>query len=65
MQRKNMKAIKEKSEFTVLADIDFDKAGDVLEVITLWDRLADTFKTDKLRNQIKAIAGEDILLLLT
>ena len=64
MQRKNMKAIKEKSEFTVLADIDFDKAGDVLEVITLWDRLADTFKTDKLRNQIKAIAGEDILLLL-
>ena len=59
-----MKAIKEKSEFTVLADIDFDKAGDVLEVITLWDRLADTFKTDKLRNQIKAIAGEDILLLL-
>lgn len=57
-----MKAIKEKSEFTVLADIDFDKAGDVLEVITLWDRLADTFKTDKLRNQIKAIAGEDILV---
>lgn len=59
-----MKSPKEKSEFTVLADIDFDKAGDVLEVITLWDRLADTFKTDELRNQIKAIAGEEILLLL-
>lgn len=59
-----MKTIKEKSEFRVLDDIDFDKSADVLEVITLWDRLADTFKTDKLRNQIKAIAGEDILLLL-
>jgi hypothetical protein len=59
-----MKTIKEKSEFTVLDDIDFDKSADALEVITLWDRLADTFKTDKLRNQIKAIAGEDILLLL-
>jgi hypothetical protein len=59
-----MRLPKEASTFTPIDDDTYNKAGDVLEVITLWDRLADTFKTDKLRNQIKAIAGEDILLLL-
>jgi hypothetical protein len=52
---------REKFEFTVLNDDDFNDAADILEAITLWDRLADTFKTDKLRDQIKAIAGESIL----
>jgi hypothetical protein len=52
---------REKFEFTVLNDDDFNDAADVLEAITLWDRLADTFKTDKLRDQIKAIASESIL----
>lgn len=52
---------REKFEFTVLDDDDFDNAADILEVITLWDRLADTFKTDKLRDQLKAIASESIL----
>jgi hypothetical protein len=59
-----MRLPKEASTFAPIDDDTYSKAGDVLEVITLWDRLADTFKTDKLRNQIKAIAGEDILLLL-
>jgi hypothetical protein len=57
-----MRLPKEASTFTPIDDDTYNKAGDVLEVITLWDRLADTFKTDKLRNQIKAIAGEDILV---
>jgi putative heme iron utilization protein len=51
---------REKFEFTVLNDDDFNDAADILEAITLWDRLADTFKTDKLRDQIKAIASESI-----
>ena len=56
-----MRLPKEASTFTKIDDDTYNKAGDVLEVITLWDRLADTFKTDKFRDQIKAIAGEDIL----
>ena len=52
---------REKFEFTVLNDDDFNDAADILEAITLWDRLADTFKTEKLRDQIKAIASESIL----
>ncbi len=52
---------REKFEFTVLNDDDFNDAADILEAITLWDRLADTFKTDKLRDQLKALASESIL----
>jgi hypothetical protein len=52
---------REKYEFTPFNDDDFNNAADILEAITLWDRLADTFKTDKLRDQIKAIASESIL----
>jgi hypothetical protein len=52
---------REKFEFTVLDDDDFNDAADILEAITLWDRLADTFKTDKLRDQLKALASESIL----
>ena len=59
-----MRLPKEASTFAPIDDDTYRKAGDVLEVIILWDRLADTFKTDKLRNQIKAIAGEDILIYL-
>ena len=59
-----MRLPKEASTFTPIDDDTYNKAGDVLEVITLWDRLADTFKTDKLRDQIKIIAGEDILIYL-
>jgi hypothetical protein len=52
---------REKFEFTVLNDDDFNDAADILEAITLWDRLADTFKTDKLMDQLKALASESIL----
>ena len=52
---------REKFEFTVLEDNDFNDAADILEAITLWDRLADTFKTEKLRDQLKALASESIL----
>ncbi len=52
---------REKYEFIPFNDDDFNDAADILEAITLWDRLADTFKTDKLRDQIKAIASESIL----
>ena len=31
---------REKFEFTVLNDDDFNDAADILEAITLWDRLA-------------------------
>ena len=53
---------REKFEFMVLDDNDFNDAADILEAITLWDRMPEYLKTDKLRNQIKAIAGEDILV---
>ena len=56
--------IKDASDFIPLTDEEYADSSNVLEIITLWDRLADTFKTDKLRNQIKAIAGEDILIYL-
>jgi len=56
--------IKDAFDFTPLTDEEYADSSNVLEIITLWDRLADTFKTDKLRNQIKAIAGEDILIYL-
>ena len=52
---------REKFEFTVLDDDDFNDAADILEVITLWDRMPEYLKTDKLRDQIKAIASESIL----
>ena len=52
---------REKFEFTVLNDDDFNDAADILEAITLWDRLADTFKTDKLRDQLKALASKSLL----
>ncbi len=56
--------LKDAFDFTPLTDAQYADSPNVLEIITLWDRLADTFKTDKLRNQIKAIAGEDILIYL-
>ena len=56
--------IKDASDFIPLTDAQYADSSNILEIITLWDRLADTFKTDKLRNQIKAIAGEDILIYL-
>ena len=56
--------LKDAFDFTPLTDEEYADSPNVLEIITLWDRLADTFKTDKLRNQIKAIAGEDILIYL-
>jgi len=48
---------REKFEFTVLEDDDFDNAADILEVITLWDRMPEYLKTDKLMDQIKALAS--------
>jgi len=48
---------REKFEFTVLDDDDFDNAADILEVITLWDRMPEYLKTDKLMDQIKALAS--------
>ena len=55
---------KDLSDFTPLTDEEYADSSNVLEIITLWDRLADTFKTDKLRDQLKALAGEDILIYL-
>ena len=48
---------REKFEFTVLDDDDFNDAADILEVITLWDRMPEYLKTDKLLAQIKALAN--------
>jgi hypothetical protein len=48
---------REKFEFTVLDDDDFNDAADILEVITLWDRMPEYLKTDKLMDQIKALAS--------
>jgi hypothetical protein len=52
---------REKYEFTVLDDDDFNDAGDILEAITLWDRMPEYLKTDKLLAQIKALASESML----
>jgi hypothetical protein len=52
---------KDLSDFAPLTDEDYADSSNVLEIITLWDRLSDLYKTDKLRSQIKAIAGENIL----
>jgi hypothetical protein len=52
---------REKYEFTVLDDDDFDNAADILEAITLWDRMPEYLKTDKLLAQIKALASESVL----
>ena len=48
---------REKFEFTVLNDDDFNDAADILEAITLWDRMPEYLKTDKLLAQIKALAS--------
>ena len=53
--------IKDAFDFTPLTDEEYADSSNVLEIITLWDRLADTFKTDKLRDQLKALASESIL----
>lgn len=53
---------KDLSDFTPLSDEDYTDSSNVLEIITLWDRLSDHCKTDKLRSQIKAIFGEDLLI---
>jgi hypothetical protein len=52
---------REKYEFTVLDDDDFDNAADILEAITLFDRMPEYLKTDKLMAQIKALANKAIL----
>ena len=54
--------IKDAFDFTPLTDEEYADSSNVLEIITLWDRLGDHFKTDKLRSQITAIFGEDILI---
>lgn len=48
---------REKFEFTVLEDDDFDNAADLFEAITLYDRMPEYLKTDKLLAQIKALAS--------
>lgn len=50
------------NDFTPLTDEDYADSANVLEIITLWDKLGDHFKTDSLRSQIKAIFGEDFLI---
>jgi hypothetical protein len=52
---------REKYEFTVITDDDFNDAADLLEAITLWDRMPEYLKTDKLMEQIKALANKAIL----
>ena len=52
---------REKYEFTVSNDDDFDNAADILEAITLFDRMPEYLKTDKLMAQIKALASESVL----
>ena len=48
---------KDLSDFTPLTDEEYADSSNVLEIITLWDRLADTFKTEKLMDQLKALAS--------
>ena len=52
---------REKYEFTPFNDDDFNDAADLLEAITLWDRMPEYLKTDKLMVQIKALASESVL----
>jgi len=52
---------REKYEFTPFNDDDFNDAADILEAITLWDRMPEYLKTDKLMAQIKALASESML----
>ena len=52
---------REKFEFTVLDDNDFNDAADILEAITLWDRMPEYLKTDKLMDQLKALASKSIV----
>ena len=52
---------REKYEFTPFNDNDFNDAADILEAITLWDRMPEYLKTDKLLAQIKALASESVL----
>jgi len=52
---------REKYEFTVINDDDFNDAADLLQAITLFDRMPDHLKTDKLMAQIKALASESVL----
>jgi hypothetical protein len=52
---------REKYEFIPFNDDDFNDAADLLEAITLWDRMPEYLKTDKLMAQIKALASESVL----
>lgn len=52
--------LREEYEFNVVNDDDFNNAADILEAITLWDRMPEHLKTDKLMDQLKALASEPI-----
>jgi hypothetical protein len=52
---------REKYEFTPFNDDDFNDAADILEAVTLWDRMPEYLKTDKLMDQLKALASESVL----
>ena len=51
---------RQKYEFIVFDDA-FNDAAYILEAITLWDRMPEYLKTDKLLAQIKALASESVL----
>jgi hypothetical protein len=55
---------KDISNFTPLTETEFSQSAGLFEIITLWDQLPYYIQTDKLRNQIRAIFGEDILMKL-
>jgi len=51
--------------FTPISDQEYDSSSNLCEVIGLWDSLSDTLKTAWLYDKINAIAGKDIMSILS
>ena len=53
---------KDISNFTPLTDTDFSQSADLFEILTLYDRLPDWAKSDRLRLQITALTNQSVLI---
>jgi hypothetical protein len=51
--------------FTPISDDEYTNSSDLCDVIGLWDGLSDTLKTAWLYDKLNAIAGKDIMNILS
>ena len=62
----NMRATNKKAlSFIPISDDEYDSSSELCDVIGLWDGLSDTLKTAWLYDKLNAIAGKDIMNILS